>query len=88
MINYYGIMLEWAISRSNTILNLNFKTAYIINVKNYKLISHLKVGWNCKSGKSSYAGFNYSVNYPVNRLMMGILVLKPIGLLNLVLISI
>lgn len=47
-----------------------FQTVYIINVKNYKLIPHLKDVWNGKSGKSSYAGLNYSANYQVNRLMM------------------
>lgn len=88
MINYYGIMLEWVISRLNIILNLNIKIVYIINVKNYKLIFYLKDDWNCKSGKSSYVGFNYFVNYLVNRLMMGILVLIFIELLNFVLIFI
>lgn len=88
MINYYGIMLEWVISRLNIILNLNFKIVYIINVKNYKLIFYLKDGWNCKSGKSSYIGLNYFVNYLVNILMMGILVLIFIELLNFVLIFI
>lgn len=58
-----------------------FQTAYIIDVKNYKLlISHFKDVWNCKSGKSSYAGLNYSANYSVNRSMIGILVLRPIEL--------
>lgn len=35
-----------------------------------ELLPHLKDVWNCKSGKSSYAGLNYSANYQVNRLMM------------------
>lgn len=60
-----------------------FQTVYIINVKNYKLIPHLKDVWNCKSGKSSYAGLNYSANYQVNRLMMVYWYWDPLNCLTL-----